>query len=131
MIVVDTHVWVWYVADRERLSTTASELVEREISKHSAYVSSMSAWEVALLEAKGRLQLTIPAAEWIARVESLPLFRFVPVDNAIAVKSVGLAAPLHEDPADRIIIATALSLGAQLVTKDQRIRDYPHVRSIW
>jgi len=70
-------------------------------------------------------------ADWISHSEALGLLRFVPVDNHIAVRSVALPAPLHDDPADRIIVATALSLGATLVTKDRRLRRYRHVKSLW
>jgi PIN domain nuclease of toxin-antitoxin system len=68
---------------------------------------------------------------WIAKSESLPFIHFVPVTNSIAVKSVNLPLPLHPDPADRIIIATALWLGAPLVTKDKKLLDYCHINTIW
>jgi len=84
-----------------------------------------------LLVAKGRLQLTMDATQWIGRSESLPFLGFIPVDNAIAVQSVNLPGPLHQDPADRIIIATAVTLGASVVTKDEKILNYPHVNTIW
>ena len=63
--------------------------------------------------------------------EALPFFEFVPFDNRIALRSNRLPGELHEDPADRAIIATALMLGAPLVSKDRKIRDYPHVETIW
>jgi PIN domain nuclease of toxin-antitoxin system len=68
---------------------------------------------------------------WVAKSEALPFLHFVPVDNAIAIKSVKLPDPFHPDPADRIIIATALTLGFPLVTRDEKILDYPHVRTTW
>jgi PIN domain nuclease of toxin-antitoxin system len=69
--------------------------------------------------------------DWLAKSEALPFVNFIPVDNAIAIKSVDLPEPLHQDPADRIIIATALILGFPLVTKDRGITKYPHVRTVW
>jgi PIN domain nuclease of toxin-antitoxin system len=69
--------------------------------------------------------------DWTARAEALPFVKFVPVNNSIAVRSTQLPGPLHDDPADRIIIATTLSLGGMLVTKDDRVREYPHVKSLW
>ncbi|HYU35207.1 MAG TPA: PIN domain-containing protein [Thermoanaerobaculia bacterium] len=66
-----------------------------------------------------------------ARFFKLPFVHFVPLDNRIALRSNHLPGEIHEDPADRIIIATALTLGAPLVSKDTRIRDYPHVETIW
>jgi len=61
----------------------------------------------------------------------LPFVKFIPVDNSVAVKSVNLPQPLHSDPADRIIIATAISSGVPLVTRDEKILNYPHVQTIW
>jgi PIN domain nuclease of toxin-antitoxin system len=72
----------------------------------------------------------MPVAAWIARSEALPFVQFVPLDNRIALSN-HLPGEIHEDPADRIIIATALTAGASLVSKDTKIRDYPHVETIW
>jgi len=70
-------------------------------------------------------------ADWVAKSEALPFVHFIPVDNAIAIKSVQLPGPLHLDPADRMIIATALTLGFPLVTRDEKIARYLHLRTIW
>ena len=94
-------------------------------------ISSISAWEVALLVKTGRLKLTMDVADWIAESEKLPFIQFIPVTNSIAIKSVSLPVPLHPDPAHRIIIATALSTGSSIVTKDKKISDYAHVKTIW
>ena len=69
--------------------------------------------------------------DWVAASEAIPFFDFVPVSNSIALKSVQLPGVLHNDPADRIIIATAISLGAVLVTKDEKIRNYQYVKTVW
>lgn len=131
MIVLDTHAWIWWIGDPDSLSPTARDLIKKEIDRTQVYLSSISAWEAALLVSRGRLRLSMDIETWIQRSEALPFLKFVPVDNAIASRSVLLPEPLHSDPADRIIIATALRLGALLVTKDQKIQDYPHVRTIW
>ena len=55
----------------------------------------------------------------------------MPVTPGIARAAVALPDDLHEDPADRMIVATARELGAALLTKDARLLDYPHVRSLW
>ena len=68
-------------------------------------------FQIALLAARGRLTFTMDAQDWIAKSEALPFLHFVPVDNAIAVRSVRLAEPFHNDPADRIIVATAITMG--------------------
>lgn len=131
MIVLDTHVWVWWVSGLEPLSYRASELIQEAVTQKAIYISSISAWEVALLVARGRLRLTMEVTAWVARSEMLPFVHFVPVDNTIAIRSVQLPAPLHADPADRIIIATALALGFPVVSRDEKIAGYPPVRTVW
>ena len=84
-----------------------------------------------MLVARGRLELTMPVRDWIAISEGLSFLHFVPVTNNIAIKSVQLPGELHGDPADRLIVATALSMGSALVTKDEKILNYPHVKTIW
>ena len=131
MIVLDTHAWVWFVSNPELLSKKAKRTIERAVVDNNVFISSISAWEVALLTSKKRLLLSMEVADWIKKSEMLPFVNFIPVDNSIAVKSVNLSPPFHSDPADRIIIATAISLGASLITKDERILEYPHVKTIW
>ncbi|MDL1981136.1 MAG: type II toxin-antitoxin system VapC family toxin [Deltaproteobacteria bacterium] len=131
MIVLDTHAWVWFVSNPELLSKKAERTIERAVVDKNVFISSISAWEVALLTSKKRLLLSMEVADWIKKSEMLPFVNFIPVDNSIAVKSVNLPQPFHSDPADRIIIATAISLGASLITKDERILKYPHVKTIW
>jgi PIN domain nuclease of toxin-antitoxin system len=131
MIVLDTHAWVWFVSNPELLSKKAERTIERAVVDKNVFISSISAWEVALLTSKKRLLLSMEVADWIKKSEMLPFVNFIPVDNSIAVKSVNLSPPFHSDPADRIIIATAISLGASLITKDERILEYPHVKTIW
>jgi PIN domain nuclease of toxin-antitoxin system len=131
VIVLDTHAWVWFVDDPRQLSAAARKATETARAAGSIVISSISCWEVAMLAAGGRLKLTIDVRDWIAKCEALPFFNFVPVDNAIFARSVFLAGPLHADPADRIIIATALTRDIPIVTKDRKIRNYPRVQSIW
>lgn len=131
MIVLDTHAWVWFVSNPERLSEEAKKAIDDARDSGQIFVSSISAWEIALLTAKGRLSLTMNVGDWIARSEMLPFLTFIPVNNNIAVRSVNLPQPLHSDPADRIIIATAMTTGFPLVTKDRKIRDYPYMQTIW
>lgn len=128
---LDTHAWLWWLSDPGKLSRRAESAIDAALGAAAVHVSSISVWEVTLLVRKGRLTLRMPVEEWIAQSEGLPFVRFVPVDNRIAVRSNSLAAPIHDDPADRMIMATALVLGASLVTKDQRLRRYRHVKTIW
>ena len=131
LTVFDTHAWVWWVNDPRSLSLVARRAAEQAKSTTGIHISSISAWEVALLVAKGRLQLTMEVERWVRKSEALPFLHFVPVDNAIALRSVVLQGFPHADPCDRIIVATVQSLGATLITKDETIRNYPHVQTLW
>ncbi len=131
MIVLDTHTWIWFISKPEVLSKRAKKAVSAAVEEKSVLISSISAWEVALLVKQKRLTLSLDVTDWIAKSEGLPFIQFIEISNSIAVKSVNLPQPLHPDPADRIIIATALSAGVPLVTKDKKLLNYPHVKTIW
>jgi PIN domain nuclease of toxin-antitoxin system len=131
MIVLDTHTWIWWVSSPAFLSETANSIIDGAVAEKNIFISAISTWEVAILVSRGRLKLTMNAGDWVAASEALPFLNFVPVSNSIALKSVELPGVLHNDPADRIIIATAVSMGAILVTKDEKIRNYPHVKTVW
>ena len=132
MIALDTHALVWWVSDPARLGARARKAIEAAINEGDQLaVSSISTWEIAMLVAARRLELTMDVDTWVARVESYPGLTFVPVDNRIALRAVQLDRFPHRDPADRIIVATALGFGATLVTADERIRAYKPLRTIW
>lgn len=131
MIVLDTHTLLWWVNDPASLSKPARKAIDAAMPAHAISVSCISSWEIAMLVERGRLRLALDVRDWICRCEALPFLTFVPVNNAIAVESVRLPDFPHADPAGRIIAATALSLGAALVTKDDKLRSYPHLKTIW
>ena len=132
MIALDTHALVWYAAEPTRIPGKARRLIEAAIkSNEHIAVSSISVWEIAMLVARGRLELTIDAETWIARVQELPFLAFHPVDNAIALRAVNLSDFPQRDPADRMIVATALGLNATLVTADKRLRAYRPLETVW
>lgn len=84
-----------------------------------------------MLVAAERLELTFEMNAWIAQIESLPFFSFVPVDNRIAARAVQLVNFAHKGPADRIIVSTALGLGATLLTADKQLRAYAALTTVW
>lgn len=131
LTLLDTHVWVWWLDDPSRLSASALSHVESVLETDRLHVSSISVWEVAMLVAGGRLELTLDLNDWLVRAESLPFFTFVPVDNHVALRSTQLADPLPADPADRMIVATAESIGAKLVTSDRRMRACLDDQAVW
>lgn len=132
MIVLDTHALLWWASgEHGQLSRAALQAIEAELDGGCIAISSISAWELAMLVARGRVALSFDSSEWLALTAQIEAVRFVPVDNEIAVKSVELPGEFHKDPADRIIVATARKLGAPLVTADEKILAYPHLRTIW
>ena len=94
-------------------------------------MSSISAWEIAMLVDLGRLQLNMDVEQWLDIVTEIDAVRFVAVSNRIAVKSVALPGDFHKDPVNRLIVTTARDIAASLVTADEKIRQYAHVATIW
>jgi PIN domain nuclease of toxin-antitoxin system len=132
VIVLDTHALIWWVAEPNRIPARARRAVAAALkAREPLTVSAISAWEVAMLADRGRLELTMDADVWLSHVQALPELRFVPVDSAIAVRAVRLAGFPHRDPADRMIAATAMAFGATLVTADTRLRGYEPLTSLW
>jgi len=132
VMVLDTHAWVWWLAAPDRLPRKARARLDRAVGEGDTLrVSSISAWEVAMLVARGRLELTMEVGAWLAAAEALPGLEFVPVSNAVALRAVALPDTLPRDPADRFIAATALGLGATLVTGDERLRSYRPLPTLW
>lgn len=132
MIVLDTHALLWWVSgDVGQFTAAAAQAIEREQQGGQILVSAVSAWELAMLVARGRVALSMEIEAWLSVVGEIEAVSFVPVDNEIGVKSVCLPGEFHKDPADRFIVATARKFAAPLVTADEKIRSYPHVQTIW
>lgn len=131
MIVLDTHVLIWWVDGAGKLSRTAASMIRRSQAENGIMISSITAWEIAMLVDRGRLTLTMDVSTWLSTVNHVPGIKFIPVDNPIAIGAVNLPGDFRKDPADRIIVATARRFGAPLVTRDRRIRAYPHLKTVW
>ena len=132
MIVLDTHVLLWWVNGSDLLSTAAENAIRETLTQGSEIiVSTICAWEVSMLINKGRLILSMDVESWFDEVTQIDGVRFIPVDNEIAIKSTVLPGVFHKDPADRMIVATARKLAVPLVTADQKIQNYEHVKTIW
>jgi len=128
MIVLDTHAWVWWATSSPRLSKNAAKAIH---AARGVYVSAISCWEVAMLVAKGRLVFDRDVERWLELALKLPGVELVPLSLRIAVRSASLEEGFLGDPADCIIVATALEYGWVIVSKDRRIRRYRPVRVIW
>ncbi|MGF7134070.1 PIN domain nuclease of toxin-antitoxin system [Paraburkholderia sp. EB58] len=113
------------------LSRKAKNVTDRELAGGEIIVSAISAWEIAMPVECEKLVLSMDVGSWLASVSAIESVRIVPIDAEIATKSVSLPGVFHKDPADRMIVATARKLAAPLVTKDQKIRAYAHVKTVW
>ena len=131
MIVIDTHVLVWWLTRAAGLSRKA----ERTLTAHSdpgqIAVSAISLLEIATAVRRGRLHLSMPLDQWLADMHSLPEIKVEAVSAEIAVLAGGLAEPMHGDPADRLIVATTSTLDVPLVTGDKKLRAYRGIKTIW
>lgn len=126
MIVLDTHAWVWFVDAPRRLPKAARQVIERA---DRIGVPTMSVFEFVQLVERRRITLDVPVRTWVRealardRVESLPLTAEVALDAA--------QLRFEGNPADRIIYATARAAGAQLVTRDERLREFDPELTVW
>ena len=129
MIVLDTHALLWWALDPERLSTTATTLV-REMERHGGYASSISIWELGIKVKRGKLVLPLSVEELARRIERGAVLELLPVDTATWLRALDLPWE-HRDPADRIIVATALAKQVPVLTKDEVMHAFPGVPTVW
>lgn len=122
MILPDTHTLIWYTTLNPRLGPLADRRIREAIADGDIAFSAISVWEVALLLSKGRLTLGVNAMQWRQSLLEAGLIE-IPVDGAIAAHAVALT-DFHDDPADRIIMATAQERH-QLITDDRDILNWP------
>lgn len=124
MIVLDTHVLAWMAMGERRIGRKARTLIDRLWHGGGAAVCAISFWEIALLHARGRIELPVRVEEWRAEVLAAGLVE-LPVDGAASIRAIGLTG-LPEDPADRLIVACALENHAALVTADEALLGWSH-----
>jgi PIN domain nuclease of toxin-antitoxin system len=130
--VLDTHILIWWATgDFKKLSLKAEAAINQELQGGEIIISSITAWEIAMLIAKERIVISMDLDEWLSTIEQIEAVKFLPVDNDIAMKSANLPGEFHKDPADRMIVATARKLGCVLVTADEKILNYQHVKTFF
>ncbi|MBO0866664.1 MAG: type II toxin-antitoxin system VapC family toxin [Mycobacterium sp.] len=127
-VLLDSHVVHWWSAEPRRLSQAASRAVEQA---DELAVAAITWFELAWLAEHERIQLTIPVLTWLQQLAEL--VRTVGITPSVAVTAVSLPSSFPDDPADRLIYATAVERGWRLVTKDRRLRNHRHPRpvTIW
>jgi PIN domain nuclease of toxin-antitoxin system len=122
-LLLDTYALIWLL-NGDEMESAALDAVEKAASDGSLNVSAITAWEVATLEAKGRITLTMPVETWFERAENLPGLDISVLSAKILMASTRLPGTPPNDPADRMIIATAREQAMSVVTRDQRILSY-------
>ena len=120
---LDTHILIWWFNNLNQLSPGQQEVIASASAQSPLLVSDISLWEVATLQRVGRIQLTIPLRAWLDKAVAPPLVRRLGISPAIAAELATLPDSFHRDPADRILVATARTFGATLLTQDRRIID--------
>lgn len=131
MILLDTHALVWWLNDPARLPARVRRAVPKRPAPRSLGVSAISLFEFATLVRRGRIQLQSSLDAWLRNLELLTEVSVLPVTAGIAARAGTLADTLPGDPADRIIVATALDEQLRLVTGDARLRKSGLVETIW
>lgn len=123
-LLLDTHIWLWLLLGDKSLKKSIINVIKKAATHHTIYISAISMWEVAMLEHSERITLGSPTDEWIHKALSTPGINLAHLTPEIVVDSVKLPDHFHKDPADRMIVATARTMGLTLITRDNRILEY-------
>lgn len=122
MILLDTHVLIWLDEGSPRLGGEARRRIDEALAEEALAVSAISFWEVAMLRAKGRITLDMEVTRWRVELLAAGLIE-LPVGGGVGIAAAELSS-FHGDPADRLIVATAVEESAVLVTADERILEW-------
>ncbi len=128
---LDTHTWIWWHIRPQNLSEKVTYLIGDTSRYSELLLSAISPWEFSKLVEEGRLGISHDPEGWINSALDMPKLRLVSLSPVIAYRSTILPQPFHSDPADQIIVATAREENAVILSKDERILSYQHVRSLW
>lgn len=130
-VVLDTHAWLWWASADKRLSRPAASSIRKAQAQGDLWVSMISVWELAKKIEKGQLTLDRRLDDWLDVALTLDGLHLAELTRPVLMESCALPQPFHGDPADQIIVATARTFTATLVTRDDRLRGYEHVRTLW
>lgn len=131
MILLDTCAFIWDALQHDKLSKKAKQIIQQGDRKGQLMICDITLWEVAMLIKRRRLQLELSAESFYQLALQARTIDVIPINPIIAELSVNLDSSINNDPADRLITATAIHLGATLVTADRNLRESPLVESVW
>ena len=122
-LLLDTHVWLWWLLGSERLSASERRALDQLAASGNVCLAAMSLWEAQMLQAKGHLILNRPFPAWLRQAAATDVVQLLPLNADVVVIAVdALPNTFHGDPADRLIVATAVAHGLPLATHDQAIQ---------
>lgn len=133
---LDTHTWIWWHIAPEKLPLWVKEFISEPPGNPQSEIrplllSSISVWEFCKLVQKGRLILSVDSRQWIEKAIRMTGLFLVPLSPDIAYYSSTLPEGCPSDPADQIIAATARTFNAAVITKDEQLLRYSHVKTAW
>ena len=128
-LLLDTHIALWLDSGDDRLRPSTRTFIDDCWQNGGTiFLSSVTVWEIALLVDTRRIELDVPVDAWVLRFLDRPGIEAVPLAHRAAARSYQLHHLEHRDPADRLLIATAIELGCPLVTYDKRIVQFGRKR---
>jgi PIN domain nuclease of toxin-antitoxin system len=128
MLLLDTCSLLWLASDDDALSVKAKKAIMDNAG--ALFVSSISAFEIAIKTRNGKILLPLPTGEWFTEALDFHGIREIPITGLIAALSVQLPH-VHDDPCDRMIIATAQIHAMKICTCDRLIKKYKQVEVVW
>lgn len=128
---LDTHTWIWWNLNPNKISSRVREIISHPKNYEELLLSAISIWEFCKLLEKKKFTISMQGDTWIKKAFELLPLRVIPLSSEIAWHSTTLPTPFHNDPADQIIVATARTEQATLLTCDTLIKNYPHVQTVW
>jgi len=131
LILLDTHAWLWWLHDPTQLSEAAKSIIIEAEKNNSILISSISVWEIAVKHSLKKLELPMPINEWFELAQQQPGTTIEPLSAIDAIESANLPGEFHKDPADRILVAIARRYNIPIISRDNKILNYPDVKTIW
>ena len=123
MILLDTHVWLWWLLEEGDLDESERAMLDEQAMSGEIVISAASVWETEMLERSGKVVLEPDFQTWITRATDAQICKVIPIDEEVVKAMRKLPDNFPEDPADRIIVATALLHQIPLATKDEVLQE--------
>jgi PIN domain nuclease of toxin-antitoxin system len=122
-LLIDTHIWIWWLSGQKDLPEKHRDRLDRLAEQNTPpHLSAISLWEAQMLARKSQLKLDLSFSDWLIAASDPMVVRILPVDTSVVIALDQLPSTFHGDPADRMIVATALAHSLPLMTMDISIR---------